>query len=182
MTNKYDNNDPDDPEESIFAKAMEDVRPLNQPNKVQHTSKPPKISFDRENEDTGPVFVDPSEDQQVGTEDSLYYCAGGLQQSQAKKLKRGQFTIEARLDLHGMTKDQANIALGIFIEESQHRGLRCVNVVHGKGYRSSDSVGVLKSAVNHWLRQHSEVVAFASSPPKDGGTGAVNILLRREQQ
>ena len=170
----------EDSDASFFSEAMKDVRPLTKHDKVIHESRPPKVKFQPEYDDIGPVFAEPSIDGDIGVEESLFYNSGGLQQNQIKKLKRGQFVIEDTLDLHGMNREQANLALGIFLDDAQQQGYRCVNVIHGKGYRSSDNIGVLKSLVNYWLQQHPGIVAFASAPPKDGGTGALNILLRRK--
>ena len=180
MKKKRGTQKPDDTELSLFKEAMKDVRPLSSSDKVLHETRPPRVKFHQEYDDIEPGFADPSIDGDIGVEDSLFYNSGGLQQSLIKKLKRGLIPIEARLDLHGMNREQANLTLGIFLDDAQQQGFRCINVIHGKGYRSSENIGILKSLVNHWLQQHPGIIAFASAPPKDGGTGALNILLRRK--
>ena len=65
-----------------------------------------------------------------------------------------------------------------FLHDCAETGCRCVHIVHGKGYRSADNHPVLKNNLNLWLRQHKDVQAFCSAPPKDGGTGAVFVLLQ----
>ena len=73
------------------------------------------------------------------------------------------------------------MALAAFLDRCGHRGARCVHIIHGKGHGSSNQGPVLKNKVNAWLRQREEVLAFCSAQPKDGGTGAVYVLLRRKQ-
>ncbi len=83
------------------------------------------------------------------------------------------------IDLHGLTALQAREALRQFLAEAVQRGLGCVRVVHGKGLRSGPRGPVLKHAVNTWLRKVDAVLAFVSAPRRDGGTGAVYVLLAR---
>ncbi|MEX0606657.1 MAG: Smr/MutS family protein, partial [Halofilum sp. (in: g-proteobacteria)] len=86
-------------------------------------------------------------------------------------------TIDAELDLHGMTRVEAATALEQFMRECRQRRLGCVRIVHGKGRRSSDQGPVLKPAVANWLRRRNEVLAFTSARPVDGGSGALYVLL-----
>lgn len=96
-----------------------------------------------------------------------------------RKLRRGQFSVAASLDLHGMSIDEARSSIARFFQE-QRRDVRCcVRIVHGKGNRSIGQVPVLKRMVNHWLPQRDDVIAFCSAPPHDGGTGAIYVLLRK---
>ncbi len=96
-----------------------------------------------------------------------------------RKLKRGQFSVVASLDLHGMTVDLARSAIHAFFQAERQEIRCCVRVVHGKGNRSDRQIPVLKQMVNHWLPQRDDVVAFCSAPPHDGGTGALYVLLKR---
>ena len=114
----------------------------------------------------------------VGLEDSLSYTAPGLQHSVLKKLRRGYFGIDAELDLHGLISTAAQQQLLHFLQHSVNAGYRCVHIVHGKGYRSTGQQPVLKNHINLWLRQHQDVQAFCSASPKDGGAGAVLVLLK----
>ena len=101
----------------------------------------------------------------------------GVQRKLVRQLKRGQIKIEEELDLHGMRVREAGVALDRFLSECSERGLRCVRIIHGKGLRSGGSV--LKENVDQWLRLRSDVVAFSSAPPNDGGTGAMYVLLKK---
>jgi len=111
--------------------------------------------------------------------ESLFYAQNGLQQNVIRKLKRGQLSIEAELDLHRMTSDQAYQALMEFIVQCQQLHIRCVRIIHGKGLGSKDKLPVLKNRVNSWLRQWDNVLAFCTARPCDGGAGAVYVLLKR---
>ncbi|RKQ68645.1 Smr/MutS family protein [Oceanibaculum indicum] len=115
--------------------------------------------------------------------------APGLDKRSQMRLKRGQVAIEARIDLHGMTQDAAHVALNGFIARSQARGLRCVLVITGKGTRRDEfgryEAGVLKREVPRWLNEggnREKVLAFVHAQPKDGGGGALYVLLRRVRE
>ncbi|MGR8934687.1 MAG: Smr/MutS family protein [Gammaproteobacteria bacterium] len=114
----------------------------------------------------------------LSVEDRMLYCASGLQKTVLKKLRSGYFGLDAELDLHGLNSDQAKHCLLHFVHRCVEEGLRCIHIIHGKGYRSPDMQPVLKNDLNLWLRQHRDVLAFCSAPRRDGGAGAVYVLLR----
>jgi DNA-nicking Smr family endonuclease len=108
----------------------------------------------------------------------------GLDKSTAKKLKKGVQKIEARMDLHGMTQTQAHRALDSFIDGSYGAGKRCVLVITGKGLKPDGSVGVIRAAVPRWLNEQpnrGRVLAFTHATPKDGGEGALYVMLKRKR-
>ena len=115
----------------------------------------------------------------VGPGDVLSFARGGVQRREVERLRRGRCTIEADLDLHGRTIADASAALDRFLEDSRRRGRRCVRIVHGKGFGSPSGQPIMKAHVDRWLRNRSEVLAFCSATPPDGGTGALYVLLRR---
>lgn len=103
----------------------------------------------------------------------------GIDRASAERLKRGRLAIEARLDLHGMTQDEAHRAVSGFVAGSRAAGRRCVLVITGRGLAGG---GILRSAVPRWLdepglRRH--ILAIAPAQPRDGGGGALYVLLRR---
>lgn len=105
----------------------------------------------------------------------------GIDRATSERLKRGRLAIEARLDLHGMTQDEAHRAVSGFVGGSRAAGLRCVLVITGRGAVGG---GVLRQAVPRWLdepglRRH--LLAVTSAQPRDGGTGALYLLLRRSE-
>ncbi len=114
----------------------------------------------------------------VGVEDSLGFTAPGLQHNVLKKLRKGQFGLDAEIDLHGLNSNEAKRQLLHFLHDCVQDGCRCVHIIHGKGYRSEGNHPVLKNNLNLWLRQHQDVQAFCSAPQKDGGAGAVFVLLQ----
>lgn len=106
------------------------------------------------------------------------FVAPGVDRRQLRKLKRGDHTPTARLDLHGMTAAEAIPRVERFLETARLRH-RCICIVHGRGLHSAGSVSVLRTRVRAHLSRHSAVLAFADAPPDDGGDGAVYVLLRR---
>lgn len=102
----------------------------------------------------------------------------GLDRATAERLKRGRLPIEARLDLHGMTQEQAYRALAAYIAEARNAGRRCLLVITGRGSGS----GVLRAAVPRWLAEpglRRHLLAIAPAQPRDGGSGALYVLTRR---
>src|SRR5262249_49317336 len=109
----------------------------------------------------------------------------GLDPRLVRKLRRGEFSWQAHLDLHGLTAALARQAVERFVLDAVRDGLRCVLVVHGRGHNSKDQVPVLKERMTSWLargRIARAVLAFASARPHDGGTGALYVLLRRDRR
>ena len=121
----------------------------------------------------------PIEAVEGGSGDSLAFCRDSVGRRTFRQLSRGRFSVQAEVDLHGMTVAEAREALTAFIESSLARGLSCVRVVHGKGLGSGLAGPVLKPKVDGWLRRWDRVLAFVSAKPVDGGTGALYVLLKR---
>lgn len=99
-----------------------------------------------------------------------------------KGLKRGKWPVQASLDLHGATLDQARERLDQFLQSCMEHQVRCVRIVHGKGYGSRDAKPVLKDVVRRWLTQLSVVAAYIECAEQDGGAGAVHALLNLPNQ
>lgn len=111
-------------------------------------------------------------------EDKVAFIAAGLQKNVLKKLRKAHYGVDAELDLHGQNSHNAQQQLLKFLHFAVEEGYRCVQIIHGKGYNSPDNQPVLKNDINLWLRQHKDVLAFCSTPPRAGGTGALYVLLR----
>lgn len=108
----------------------------------------------------------------------------GLDRRTAQRLKKGDIPVEASLDLHGLTQEEAHQALARFLTRCAQAGRRCVLVVTGKGVKAGGA-GVLRSSVPRWLNEpalRAQVLAFVHAAPKDGGTGALYVLLRRRRE
>jgi DNA-nicking Smr family endonuclease len=169
-------------EADLFREIVGDVRPVAQDRAEPHHARPrPSPQFTRAAEARvmHDALHEPFDPDQHETGEELLYCSPGLQHSAFRRLRRGQFVVEAELDLHGMTSPEARRAVGDFLTRSRRFGWRCVRVVHGKGLGSRHRGPVLKKRIGGWLRQREEVLGFASARPVDGGTGAVYVLLKR---
>lgn len=100
------------------------------------------------------------------------------------RFKRGQMEIEARLDLHGFSQAQAEEALAVFIRRAAASGKRCVLVITGKGLRKAEGTGILRKRVPEWLsdlQREGLVLRWHEARQRDGGAGALYILLRRQR-
>ncbi len=116
-------------------------------------------------------------DSLLETDDTLSYRRSEVSEEVVRKLRRGHWSLQAQLDLHGLRRDQAREALGNFVHDCARRSLRCVRVVHGKGNGSPGREPVLKLRVRRWLVQKQEVLAFVQARASDGGSGALMVLL-----
>lgn len=118
----------------------------------------------------------------MDSDENLSFARPGVGMDVLSKLRRGNWVIQAQLDLHGYRRDQAREALGEFLRQSRRRGLRCVRVIHGKGLGSVNKEPVLKHKVRNWLAQKDEVMAFCQARAADGRAGALVVLLRSSER
>ena len=116
-------------------------------------------------------------DPELASGEELVFAREGIQSSVLRKLRRGQYHVQAEIDLHGLTVAEAKEALRGFLAHALDRHIRCVRIIHGKGLRSGHRGPVLKGTVNSVLRRIGPVLAFVSARQVDGGTGAVYVLL-----
>ncbi len=130
---------------------------------------------------------------QQSREDSRGRVAG-VDRRTAERLRKGQYPIEARLDLHGLTQAQAHNALRLFVRQCHAAQKRCLLVITGKGgrqrarddgpYVNAEPAGVLKRAVPGWLKDRDLsplILSTATATPEHGGGGALYILLKRQR-
>lgn len=108
--------------------------------------------------------------------DELAFRRNEVPEKTLRQLRRGQFSIQDELDLHLLRAAEAERLLKTFLNQARRGSRLCVRVIHGKGLRS-ESAPVLKSLVDKVLRHRGDVLAFASAPLNQGGTGAVLVLL-----
>jgi len=111
------------------------------------------------------------------TDEELSFRRPGVGPDVAARLRRGHWSIQAQLDLHGLRRDEARTALSDFLAAAARRGWRCVRIVHGKGLGSPGRAPVLKAKVQRWLAQSDAVIAFAQASAPQGGAGALLVLL-----
>jgi len=112
----------------------------------------------------------------------LEFKRAGVQNGVFRKLKQGKYAMDARLDLHRLTAEQAREQVFGFIREAQAYDLRNVLIVTGRGNHSSSPEAILKSYVNKWLPEFDEVQAYCSAIPAQGGTGAVYVMLKKSEK
>ncbi|NHB57936.1 DNA mismatch repair protein MutS [Acinetobacter sp. 194] len=113
----------------------------------------------------------------VGSQSALSYRIATLQHRVFEDLKAGNLRWFEAVDLHGCTVEEARSAVLQIIQMAKEENQNVIKIVHGKGPEA-----VLKTYVNGWLRQHRDVLAFVSAPEKQGGTGAVLVLLKRSEK
>jgi DNA-nicking Smr family endonuclease len=123
------------------------------------------------------IFSDYEKLDPVGSNDLIQFARPGLQHKVLRNLRQGHYNMEAILDLHGMTSEEAKESISRFLTRCKSERIRYVLMIHGKG--RSHYKPILKNKLNHWLRQTDDVLAFCSAVAKDGSTGALYVLLRR---
>ena len=168
-------------ETALFRGAVQDVAPLAVPDKITHPRKQPRPVPRQTRSDQHTPLDDSLSDHiplEAEGEDSTSFLRSGLSRQSLRRLRRGYWPIQEALDLHGHTSDQARAALVAFLNACGEQGMRCVQVIHGKGHSSENREPVLKVKVRHWLMQRAEVLAFCEAKPEEGGSGAVKVLLK----
>ena len=111
--------------------------------------------------------------------DTASYRRQTLPPRMFQRLKKGQYSVQDELDLHGATAAQAERLLRQFLGEAHAHEHGCVRIIHGKGLQADGGAPVLKNLVDRMLRLRADVLAFHSAPPGQGGTGAILVLLAR---
>jgi DNA-nicking Smr family endonuclease len=169
----------DNDDRRAFEAATRGVKPLKRSNRVepQEPRPPGRAGFRRA------ADAETLRESLYGTPlepaaDEVAFRRAGVSDRAFRELKRGRFSLEDEIDLHGFNRLEAKAALKEFLAGAAARGLGCVRVIHGKGSRSGPDGPVLKSRVHGWLAQWDEVLAFASAHARHGGSGAVYVLLR----
>lgn len=173
---------------SEFKDAMGDVTPL----KVEA-----KIRLKKHQKDTLTIAqrrkaatIDPQADtnhlsdnfvDMVKPYDIISYKKDGVQEGVYRKFRLGKYELDARLDLHRRTVEQARSEVFRFIEDAMKYDLRTLIILHGKGEKEAVPA-LLKSWTNKWLREFDDVIAFHSAQPQHGGTGAVYVMLRKSER
>lgn len=116
-------------------------------------------------------------DMQLEGGDQAAWLRTGVQRSVLRDLRRGRWVVEAKLDLHGLSRNEARQAVREFLAACRRNGQRCLRIVHGKGSGSPGREPVLKMFVPGWLSQNRDVLAFCQARAADGGAGALIVLL-----
>ncbi|WP_392537908.1 Smr/MutS family protein [Legionella sp. 227] len=174
-----------DEDKALFREHMRSVKPLKkQTNQVKvaqpKPSVPPKKNTPQVTQEKKKYYLSDMIVDTVLSETILSYSHPSLASQRFKALRHGQIPWEARLDLHGLKSENARDTLCQFIQTQAENNSRCILIIHGKGgYQGAPPV--IKNLLNRWLPQLDEVLAFHSALPRDGGSGAVYVLLKRNR-
>ncbi|MGL4230140.1 MAG: Smr/MutS family protein [Casimicrobium sp.] len=178
---------PSDEDRALFLKAVADAAPLATPTRATRTKVLPS-AYPRHSKadeaaalEASQLAIHPSPmswDIGADIEDEQSFLRAGVNPDLLRKLRRGQWTIQAELDLHHHTQDEAHEAMAEFIRAARVAEWRCVRIIHGKGLSSHMKIPVLRNKVRRWLQQKDEVLAYCEPRPNGGGSGAVLVLLR----
>ncbi len=168
---------------SLFQAAVGKVQRLPEPQTVSLKPAPPAPLPVQHLLDEAAAYTESISDEVdittlLETDERLSFRRPGVGPDVTYKLRRGKWSIQRQIDLHGLRTDDAREALGAFIREAHKQGIRCVRVVTGKGLGSPGKAPVLKDKVHRWLVQRAEIVAFVQAPPAQGGAGALVVLLQ----
>ena len=173
-------------ERNLFTRAVGKVAPIaNQERVWSPPQRPTPRPLQQDLDDEAVMHESMSDEFDISTlldaDDQLSFRRPGIGTDVTRKLRKGEWSIQGQIDLHGLRSDEARNAMGQFIRDAKRMGWRCVRVVHGKGLGSPGKEPVLKSKVQRWLVQKKEVLAFVQAKPSDGGGGALLVLLGPSQ-
>ena len=187
MTGKKETNDSD-----LFRAVMQDVKPLTRrtpraaasPGPAKKETAPIPTTGKKKQVRRAVAVAPPPPPPPKPKQSALRHGdIAGLDRRTGQRFKRGQLPVEARLDLHGMTQTEAHRALSAFLSVQHAAGGRCVIVITGKGV-GKEGGGVLRNAVPRWLNEapnRDKVLAFEYARQRDGGAGALYVLLKRKR-
>ena len=163
-----------------FRRAVAGVKPLKRPKRVVLKAAGPAPIARQHRRDELAALAESLEgplsaEDALEAGEELSFLREGMARETLRKLRRGHWTIQDGIDLHGLTRDQATAIVVEFLNHCLARGLRCVRIVHGKG------LGILKAKLRKWLPLREEVLAYCQAPANDGGSGALLVLLRTKR-
>ncbi len=175
-------------DEQLFAQAMSGVMPLD----PRDESLPPEPRLkdsptgeEREEAEVMQALRDLVEGEVPlsihQTDEAIEGAVEGLDPRVLSRLRRGEFSVQDHLDLHGCTREEARGKVEAFLLQAIAQGKRCVLIIHGRGHGSKDHIPVLKNALQSWLQRRAlrkKILAFSTAQACDGGAGAVYVLLK----
>jgi DNA-nicking Smr family endonuclease len=176
-----------DAESMMFLNSVGEVEPVRATSKKADIQKPPPAPRGSDTDEEtllqlSELVAGLSTFDLADSDEYIEGATTGLDAQILRKLRRGDYAVQAQLDLHGLLKADAKVQLETFLTASQAKSFRCVLVIHGRGLHSEDQIPVLKESVQSWLtrgRMSKQVLAFTTAQSHDGGPGAVYVLLRR---
>ena len=179
----------------LFLQAMEDVVPLNTIQRSCGTGQRKEpfpastLKFRRRQASSEQAVPKQAlmplschDVESIAPEADIHFCHPSVSPAVFKSLRKGLLPVEYNVDFHGCTIEEASKTLVQFINYCHDNQFRCVRIIHGKSYKNYSRTGLtLKSFVARWLTQLPKVLACASCIPRDGGQGAVYVLLKRKR-
>jgi DNA-nicking Smr family endonuclease len=170
-------------ERNLFVRAAGAVQPMRAHLRVHLApDQPPPIPMQQQLDDERVLRESISDEFDSSTlldvDDALSFRRPGIGLDVTRRLRKGDWSIQGEIDLHGLRREEAREALSSFVRDAHRRGWRCVRVVHGKGLGSPGKTPVLKGKVQSWLIQKTEVLAFVQARADEGGAGALVVLLK----
>ncbi len=178
---------PSEKDRELFLAVVKDAVPLSQAPTADVRRPPPQPNpVHRDADETAALrasqlalYPSPmSWDIGADIEDEQSFLRAGVNPELLRKLRRGHWTINAEIDLHNHTQDEAHEALMEFMRKARAADWRCLRIIHGKGLSSHQKIPVLRSKVRRWLQLKDEVLAYCEPRPNGGGSGAVLVLLK----
>lgn len=165
---------------TAFHKAVAGTKLLVHKNKIRLQSsdlQTPRCKTPMATPAAGHIVFNESQDlTQVRGEEFIVFNQSGISNKILRKLRKGQYNVDAILDLHGMSVEEAKTAIQTFLQRCLQKKLRVVLIIHGKGRQGQ--MPILKNKLNHWLRELNSILAFCSAAPEHGSRGAIYVLLK----
>jgi DNA-nicking Smr family endonuclease len=171
----------DDGKDFLFKNNLKGVKPLEQNRVAPYRAPKSTKALQREADDKLVMqeLLDESDEMiSFHSGDELKFLREGYPPRILKRLRRGDYSIQDQLDLHGLIASEAKQETHYFINECAKDKISAIRIIHGKGLNSPDKKPVIKSLLVGWLKKNQHVIAVCSAPSNDGGTGAVYVLLK----
>ena len=178
-------------DEDLFESAMKNVIPIKKDKTIITPNFAEEESFSKQSpkphktaeEDFSTLVKEPGAWDISFSDEYMVGAVSGVGPKIMKRLKRGEFSVQDYIDLHGLTKKEAETVVDEFIIKSYHKGMRCVLIVHGRGLGSLNHRPAIKKELPVWFRRGNLkkiVLAFVTARPCDGGAGALYVLLKKK--
>ncbi|CAM3697566.1 DNA endonuclease SmrA [Parendozoicomonas haliclonae] len=172
----------------LFFSEMSDVKPLAKTRNLAETGNKKENTPGQQlrREAAQEELIDPNPlslelRKRLQPHDFLFWKESGVQEGVWKKLRLGKYATDAHLALHVLTVKEARQQLHEFLQDCREQNIRTVLVVHGRG-ENSEPKATIKSYTRQWLEEHDNVLAFHTALRQHGGTSAVYVLIRKNEE
>lgn len=164
-----------------FEAAIKGTKPLVKKARITPPAPEIKPVYRAPIYDTDSIKLNDSYDvDDVAGEEFVSFKQDSIPNKTLRKLRKGQYNVDAILDLHGMSVEEAKCTVETFLQQCINEGIRVALIIHGKG--SHSRAPILKNKLNHWLRKVNVVLAFCSAAPTHGSRGAIYVLFKRDRE